>query len=259
VVRESQEGGLLPRETCAVIRSMFEFGERTAGETMVPRVRVTGIPLGAMPDLLADTLRRARHTRYPVTEGDLDHILGMVHIKDVLRLLREGRPVTRADARPVPFVPAPAPLDDVLTVMHRQRAHLVVVMDEHGGTAGVLTSDDIFEEVVGEIDEAREGDALPEVYEDAASRLHVAGTVRLDEVGDRLGRVLEHEEVDTVSGLVLALLGRPSVVGDAVTYEGVQFEVVAVTGHGVEECLVTLEASDAGAAAATAEEVPLSG
>jgi CBS domain containing-hemolysin-like protein len=238
VVRESGESGQLPEETCEVIRSLFEFGERTVGEAMVPRVRVTGIPFQTSREALCAILRESKHTRYPVYAQDLDHILGMLHIKDVLRLLRERRPLTATDLRPVPYVPATMPLDEALGVMRQQRAHLVVVMDEHGGTEGVLTVDDVFEEVIGGVEETG-SDEPPEVYQDALRRLHVAGTVRLDEVGEALDRVLEHEEVDTVSGLVLARLGRPPLVGDFVVFDGLRFEVAGVEGHGVAECIVT--------------------
>lgn len=115
---------------------------------------------------------------------------------------------------------------------------MAVVMDEYGGTAGIVTIEDLFEEVVGEIDEGVPGP--PEAYRDSLGRLHVSGTMRLDEVGEQFGVALEHGEVVTVSGLILLLLERQPRVGDSVTYGGVRFEVTAVKGHGVGEGLVTL-------------------
>ena len=111
------------------------------------------------------------------------------------------------------------------------------VIDEHGGTAGVLTLEDLFEEVVGEIDESPA--PPPAAAADARGRRHVKGTLRLDELGQLFGRELHHEEVDSVSGLVLMLLGRPPKVGDVVTYEGLRFEVTGVRGRGVGECAVS--------------------
>jgi CBS domain containing-hemolysin-like protein len=122
--------------------------------------------------------------------------------------------------------------------MRRERTQMAVVIDEHGGTAGVVTLEDLFEEVVGEIDESP-ASARP-VYRDRQGRLRVPGTMRLDEVGKRFDLDLEHEEVDSVSGLVLAQLGRPPEVGDRVRYDRLQFDVTAVKGHGVEEVAVTL-------------------
>jgi CBS domain containing-hemolysin-like protein len=112
---------------------------------------------------------------------------------------------------------------------------MAVVLDEQGGTAGILTLEDLFEEVVGELAEPGE---RPPIRRREDGRLEAAGTVRLDELATGLGLVLEHEEVDTISGLVLALLGRPPVVGDRVEHEGVVLEVSAVRGRGVEEVWV---------------------
>lgn len=238
IVRESQEGGLLRAEAGRVLRELFAFGALTAGEAMVPRVHVAGLPLGATPDDLRARLGAEAHTRYPVYEGDLDHIVGVVHIKDVLRLLREGRPLTRDDVRPTAFLPETIELDRVLEAMHAARTQLVVVMDEHGGTAGILTIEDLGEEAVGEVEEGT--DAPSDVVRVGPGRVLVYGVVRLDEVGEALGHAVEHEEVDTVSGLVLTLLERPPEVGDVVTYEGLRFEVTEVLGHGVERCLVSV-------------------
>jgi CBS domain containing-hemolysin-like protein len=115
---------------------------------------------------------------------------------------------------------------------------MAVVMDEHGGTAGLVTIEDLFEEVVGEIDEGTA--TRPDIYRDASGRLHVAGTVRIEEVGEQFNLILEHEEVDTVSGLVLSLLGRPPAVGDAVVYGSVRFEVIEIEGNGVREAVASV-------------------
>jgi CBS domain containing-hemolysin-like protein len=238
IVQESEELGALREDSGRMLQELFEFGDLTAGQVMVPRVRVTGIPAGATPDRIREILGRAPHTRYPIVEGDLDHIVGMIHIKDLLRVLLRDEPIRAADARPLPLVPEGAPLDTVLATIRQERTQMVVVLDEHGGTAGIVTLEDLFEEVVGDIEEGTPTNK--QVYRDRFGRLRVPGTMRIDELGKCFDLDLEHEQVDSISGLVLTLLGRPPGVGDTVRYDRLQIDVTAVKGHGVEECAVCL-------------------
>jgi CBS domain containing-hemolysin-like protein len=237
IVRESQAGGLLRGEAGEILRDLFEFGDRTAGEVMVPRVLMTGIPVGAEPDELRAIVRAHAHTRYPVYSGDTDNILGSLHIKEILRHLVSNQPIAATDARALPYVPGPAPLDEVLAAMRRYRAQMAVVMDQHGGTAGLVTIEDLFEEVVGDIDEGR---ARGPIVRESEGRVRVRGTVRLDEAGDALGRPLAHEKVTTISGLVLLLLGRPAIQGDVVTWKNVRIEVATVAGRGVRDAVLSI-------------------
>ena len=191
---------------------------------MVPRVLLVGIPVGAEPDELRAIVRTHAHTRYPVYSGDLDNIIGSLHIKEVLRHLVSNQPVTARDARPLPYVPGPAPLDEVLAAMRRYRAQMAVVMDQHGGTAGLVTMEDLFEEVVGEIDEGRGRDA------DRArgGRTGARARHRPARRGRRGARPVHSStrKVTTVSGLVLLLLGRPAAAGDVVTCTQRRIEVL---------------------------------
>ena len=244
IVQESGELGALRSESSQMLQELFEFGDLTAQQVMVPRVRIIGIQAGMTPPAIREILADQTHTRYPVYEKDLDHIVGMVHIKDLLRLLMHDETITAAHARVVPVVPETAELDAVLAVMRRERTQMAVVIDEHGGTAGVVTLQDLFEEVVGDIEEGPAAESL--VYRDRQGRLRVPGTKRLDEVGREFNLDLEHEEVDSVSGLILMLLGQPPVVGDTVKFGRLQFDVTAVKGHGVEEAAVCLTDMDSG-------------
>jgi CBS domain containing-hemolysin-like protein len=238
IVEESQEGGALRAESGRLLRELFEFGGLTAGQVMVPRVRVAGIPLGAPPDVVRRMVAQYRHTRYVVYEKDLDHIIGMVHAKDLLRKLLQNEPIGTADVRRLPVVPETAQLDHVLTMMQQANAHMTIVIDEHGGTAGLLSLEDLFEEVVGEIDEGAAAETPISKNPDGSIR--AAGTVRLDELGQFLDLDLEHEDVDSLSGLVLARLGRPPVEGDVVEYGRLRLAVTATSGRGVKDVRVTL-------------------
>ena len=237
VARESLAGGLLDQESGRLFQEMIDFSSLSASEAMVPRVRTHGIPLDCGHDVLRAIVTTHRHTRYPVFEGNLDGIIGSVHVKDLLGLLRHGQRVTRDVVRETAFVPETATLEDVLTAMRRVRSQLVGVMDEHGGTAGMLTMEDICAEAVGDFEEGAED--LPDVLPVGKRGHQVQGTVRLNTLGDLLGQELVHEEVDTVSGLILSELGRPPLKGDRVHWNGLRFDVTSVRGRGVLQALVS--------------------
>jgi CBS domain containing-hemolysin-like protein len=236
IIQESQERGLLRGESGRILRELFEFGDLTAGQVMVPRVYLVAIRVGTTADQLREIVRTRPHTRFPVHDGDPDNIVGSIHIKDLLRHIVANQPVLPADARHVPYIPMTMALDEVLSAMRRSRAQMAVVMDEHGGTAGIVTIEDLFEEVVGEIDEGR---GRTPIWRDPSGRWLVRGTVRLKDAGDAIGRSIEHPEVQTVSGLVLALLGRPAAAGDAVMWNNVRIEVTAVAARGVQDTALT--------------------
>jgi CBS domain containing-hemolysin-like protein len=238
VVSESQAGGLLREESGQILRELFEFGDLTAREVMTPRVRVAGMPVGADADTIASIVRRHPFTRYPVYTDSLDHVTGLVHVKDLLTLTRSGRPLDASVVRSLPMVPETATLGAVLDTMRKQSAQMVLVIDEHGGTAGLISHEDLFDEIVGEF--AETATERTSIFRDFRGRLHVSGTARVEEAGDALGVELEHDDVDSVSGLVLTLLGRPPQVGDVVEYDHVRFEVVAVEGHGVRETIASM-------------------
>lgn len=234
VFRESEEGGLLRKETSDVLQSLLEFGDLVAREVMVPRVKIIGIPLGANNEDIARILDNATHTRYVVYDHNLDHIVGMVHIKDFLRNKLTGRRIELSDIRVIPFVPEAASLEQVLQTMRTQNAQMVAVLDEYGGTAGLITLEDLFEEIVGEIDE--NDDVRKPIRTVKDGSFIVSGLVRLDEISERVGINLDHDEVDTVSGLILTLLGRPPALKDRVEYRGMSFKVTEVDGHAVGRC-----------------------
>ena len=241
IIEESERGGVLDESSADLMTELLALRETTAGEVMVPRVRVTGLPVNASIAELRDVLVRTRHTRYPVYEHSLDSIIGVVHAKDLLPHLFADQPFGPEHVRTLPFVPETMAIDDVVNAMRSAEVQMAVVMDEHGGTAGILTEKDLLDELVGEIHEDAE---KSEIWHTDTGQLQVAGTLQLTDLGEDLDRDLEHEDVDTVSGLVLALLERPPEPGDSVEYRGVRFTVKTVAGHGVDSCAIEVLAPE---------------
>ena len=237
MVDESVQRGELDAQAGEVIQELFAFSELAAAQVMIARQRVVGLPAGASIAHLQGVVRSAPHSRYPVYEGTLDRIVGMVLVRDVLKHLLDATPLSSQSIRPLPFVPGTARLDVVLARMRRSQTQMAVVMDEQGGTAGIVTTEDLFEEVIGQV---KDGDAgLSPVYEQSGE-LYALGVARVDQVTKQLGLDLSHPEVDTVSGLVLTLLNRPPEVGDVVSWHGVELQVRSVEGRGVKECAVRI-------------------
>ena len=236
VVQESLEGGMIEQGSGRILRELFDLGSLVAEDVMRPRVQVHGIRLGATQEQIRTLIEEHPHTRYPVYGEDLDDITGVVHIRDLAACLLEGRPLTAAECHEPPFVPSSTPISTVVSRMRDQLVQFAVILDEHGGTAGIVTPDDVTNEILGRVPES---DAAAEMFRDAADRLHAAGTVRLDELSERLRLQIEHPEAETVSGLILALLERPPHVGEAVEYDGIELRVTQVDGRGVAQAIVT--------------------
>jgi CBS domain containing-hemolysin-like protein len=233
IIEESERGGVLDESSADLMTEVLALRATTAGEIMVPRVRITGLPLNVSILQLREVLARTGHTRYPIYEQSLDSIIGVIHVKDLVPSLLSEQPLSGELVRTLPFVPETMAIDDVVTAMRTAEVQMAVVMDEHGGTAGILTEKDLLDELVGEIHE--DSEQTP-IWRDDAGRLHATGTVLLKDLGEYLDLDLEHEDVDSVSGLVLTLLERPPEVGDIVEYQRVRFTVNAVAGHGVDNC-----------------------
>ena len=237
VVQESLEGGMIEQGSGRILRELFDLGSLVAEDVMSPRVQVHGLRLGATTEDVRSLIADYPHTRYPVYGEDLDDILGVAHVRDLAGLLEDGRALDEAIVQEVPFVPSSTSLATAVARMREQRTQFAVVLDEHGGTAGIITPDDVTNEILGRVPET---EATGELFRDASGRLHAAGTVRLDELSERLRMQIEHPEAETVSGLVLALLERPPTVGDAVEYDGIELLVAQVDGRGVAQAIVDI-------------------
>lgn len=234
IVQESESEGAIDDEVGTVIEQMFEFGDLVAEQVMTPRVHMVALPARPQISELKEVLKKTPQLRYPVYSGDKDNVIGVVHIKD-LAVLHEASGETPLPMRPVPFVPESAPLKDVVDAMRDLRTHMVVVLDEYGGTAGIIAMQDIFEEIVGEIVDGRDVPSI-ETLEDGT--LKVLGTVRLEEIAELLSVSIEEPEINSIGGLVLDQLGRPPKAGNEFQYESIVVQVVKTRGRAAHLCLV---------------------
>lgn len=228
LVEESAPTGTVARRQTRMLRNLLEFEDLPVRKVMVPRNSVVGLPVEASAEEVLEILRKTSHTRYPVFEGDLDHIVGFLHVKQLLGVLCPGDPIDlRALARPVPLVPETARARRVLRRFREERVHLAVILDEHGGTAGVVTLQDLLAEIFGEVQDEFDAEE-PSIRRLSQRTALLRGSVRLEEVNDEFGLNLAGRFVDTVAGLILQELGRTARRGDVVRLEGVTLTVEAV-------------------------------
>ncbi|HEY6808006.1 MAG TPA: hemolysin family protein [Gemmatimonadales bacterium] len=236
LVEQSRKTGSLDADDARLIEGVFEFSEKNAREVMTPRTDMIALPADASLEAAADAVAGAGRSRYPVFRESLDDIVGTVHAKDILRALREGR-THRLDAilRPAFFVPGTREVEDVLADMKRQKVHLAIVLDEFGGTAGLVTMEDLLEEIVGQIyDEYDRPDsrAAP-VPAHGAAPAALAGGTAIKDVNETYGLALDDRDYTTIGGLLFGALGRLPKVGDRVTLSGARFEIVEMDGRRV--------------------------
>lgn len=243
VFAESREGGALAPEQHEWLQSLLGLRERTVRQVMVARTRVVGLSVEATVLEGLERVREEGYTRYPLFEGDLDHLMGVVHVRDLFGALRRGsrdRPI-RDLMRSCPYLPESLHLDQALDRMRAEQAHMAVVVDEHGGTAGIVTLEDLVEEVFGEVFDEFDDDEPPPVGEVGPGEWTVQGDVLLEDLTETVGRPVMRDGVETVSGLVLDLLERPPEVGDKIRWQGVTFEVWDVADMVAALCLVRLD------------------
>ncbi|HEX9922385.1 MAG TPA: hemolysin family protein [Anaerolineae bacterium] len=242
IVAESAEEGILKKSEEEMIRKIFDFTERQVNQIMTPRPKVEAIVQDMpLPELLK-RVTESNHSRFPVYDEDLDHIIGVLHIKDLVRQQTrlKGNFDIRLLLRPAPVVPEHYPVKKLLAALKRQRTHMAIVLDEFGGTAGIVTLEDLVEEVVGEVRDEFDLEYEPFVQV-APGVIEVAGNYLID---DLIEDIQLHEteslpDVETVGGLIMTKLGRLPQVGDKITInDRVQFTVLAVEGLAVARAQV---------------------
>ncbi len=234
IVEASTEEGLLNLQEEEMIRNIFEFGDRHVGQVMTPRTRVQAIPADIDHDALKAYVTGSRHTRFPVYDDDLDHIVGILHLKDLIRheLNDDGPFDLRRALRTAPMVPESLLVVDLLSDFRRKRTHMAVVLDEFGGVAGIVTLEDLVEEVVGEVRDEFDLEKEP-LEEVGPGVLETAGSLPVDDLiehGLDLGPLDDLPDVETVGGLIVTWLGRPPVVSDTVEHRQLTFTILEVEG-----------------------------
>ncbi len=233
ILDTAEEAGEIEEPEKEMLHSVFEFGDTVAREIMTPRVDLDAVPVGTAIADVARLVEATGHSRIPVYEGTDDQIVGIVHAKDVLRaLVGGGETDLRRILRPAYFVPENKDLHDLLQEMRAARTQMVIVQDEFGGTAGVVTIEDIVEEVMGEI--VDEYDVEEPVIVKNGHGFVVDGRVNLYDLNDEIGTEFESEEFDTIGGYVFGLFGRQPGKGEAIEDAGYRLEIVQTDGRRIQ-------------------------
>lgn len=233
IVSASEQGGVLDHVESTLIDNVFDFADRVAREVMVPRQDMMCLFTDDTLQENLDMVRSTGHTRYPLCAEDKDHILGMVHIRDLMHIdVKDPKFDLRKVMRTIEVVPESMSIAKLLRIMQQKHAQMAAVADEYGGTAGLVTMEDLLEEIVGDIQDEHDADD-PEIMELPDGAYEFDGLVLLDEVSDILHIEFEEPEEDTIGGFVFGLLGRQPRKGDTVEYAGFKFVVLASTGFRV--------------------------
>ena len=225
ILADGEAAALMESEEVNWARSIFELGDTEISEIMVPRIDMVGLDVRTGFAEALPVAAASRFTRLPVYEGNPDRILGLLHTKDLLSAsVRGEEPTIRQLLRPVHFLPESKPIDEALAEFREGRIHLAVVVDEYGGTAGIVALEDILEEIVGEIQDEfdQEGELLRPIDEHAVI---IDPRIDLDDLNEALGLELPTGESDTLGGLLYQISGRVPVRGDRLVHEDLEFTI----------------------------------
>jgi len=235
IVEQSQEGGAIPSQDADLIEGVFEFSEKNAREVMTPRTNVVAMPIDATLEEALAIVEENAFSRYPAYAESIDNIVGLVLAKDLLRVLRQPRPgfTVQSIMRDVHVVPGSREVEEVLADFKRLKEHMAIVLDEYGGTAGIVTMDDLLEEIVGEILDEHDEPSPPEPTT-TAGVVVIPGSLHIAEFNERYGLTVSEDDYTTIGGFVFGSLGRLPVVGDRVVAGDSVFTVQAMNGRRIE-------------------------
>jgi CBS domain containing-hemolysin-like protein len=250
LVEQSQEGGALQSSDAEMIDAVFEFSEKNAREVMTPRTEIVAFDVDAPLQEVLRIVEETQFSRYPVYEESIDNIIGLVLTKDLLRLLipstSDGQLAksefnVRKLVRPVHVIPGSREVEDVLADFKRLKEHMAIVLDEYGGTAGIITMEDLLEEIVGEIlDEYDTTEDITEPILTRAGETLISGSTNVGELNERFGLDVPDDDATTIGGFVFGILGRLPQTGDRVIAGGAIFTVKSMEGRKIDTLAVDL-------------------
>jgi putative hemolysin len=245
-VSEGEATGAVDEEQKEIIESVFRLDDTTVSAIMTPRTEVTAIHAEATYDEVRDLIVRTGHSRVPVYEGSVDHIIGVLYAKDLLRL-RPGEPFSaRQLMRIAPYVPETKSVNDLLGDFRQSKVQIAIVLDEYGGTAGMVTIEDILEELVGEIDDEYDQRSAPIIHRIDENTVEVDARVRVDQLNAELGITLpEEEDYDTVGGFVFSTLGKIPAVGEEFQHDEAHFVVLAAEPRKIRRLRIRVDRAQA--------------
>ncbi|HET7090070.1 MAG TPA: hemolysin family protein [Anaerolineae bacterium] len=239
IAEASEQGGLIEPDEREMIHAVFDLRDTSARQVMVPRMEMVTVDATATLEEALDVAAHSSLTKFPVYENDPDHVVGVLHVKDVVRVIHEsieqdaGRAALAKTAREIMrealFVPETVRVDDLIARMRRQKQHMAILLDEFGGTAGLVTLEDLVEELFGDVQDEftiEEPDLVPR----ADGSISVSGLMLIEDVNDALGVNLVDQNSDTIAGYVLSRLGRIPAAGDSLQADGVHFRVERMDG-----------------------------
>jgi putative hemolysin len=242
MINLGEERGSLKEEEKELLHKVFEFGDTLASEAMRPRTEIVSVPANAALQEVLSLVSEFGYSRYPVIEETVDTVVGILYIKDVLVAMASGE-VKREDAikqyvRPAYFIPENKRVSELLSEMQRERFQIAIVIDEYGGTSGLVTLEDLIEEIVGSIHDELEAEEKDVQIVDEKNFV-VSGQSALDEVNELLGASLQSTDFNTLGGFVFGLFGRMPKVGEQLKYKNLKFEVLDLEGRKINRIKIT--------------------
>ena len=225
-LREAQTEGLIDADALSMIEGVFQVGQLCARDILVPRAQIDWIDINLpLADLMKNAIEAA-HSRFPVFEGTRDNVIGILLAKDLLRHATEKDFQIRDWLRPAVFIPESKRLSVLLRDFKDNRNHLAIVVDEYGGVAGIITIEDVLEQIVGNIEDEHDIDEEADnIIALDNGDIRVKGITELEQFNQTIGTHFAIEDIDTVAGLVIQHLGRVPKIGERITIDGIEFEV----------------------------------